>query len=95
VPYAVASYQFTLSFNQLILLENIMGLEKVVLDKLESVDTELADGAYFKNGTLWIPYTDTPRGRLDVYRAVNALKEVVSCALQTSLVGNEVAVDFV
>lgn len=70
-----------------------MGLEKIVLSGLE--ERGLAEGAYFKHGTLWIPNENNlTRGTLTAYRIVNALKEIVNCSVQTNLVGNEVSVDF-
>ncbi len=71
-----------------------MGLEKVVLDKLEEVDVSVADNAEFRYGTLFIA-NSSGVSTYDIYHALNALKDVVNCGLQTSRVGNEIAIDFV
>ena len=76
------------------LLEKTMGLEKVVLNKIEEVNADIADNAYFSNGTLFIRNADQFKS-LDVYRMMQALKSVVLCALQLSEAGREYAIDFI
>ena len=76
------------------LLEKTMGLEKVVLNKIEEVNADIADNAYFAYGTLFIRNADQFKS-LDVYRMMQALKSVVLCELQLSEAGNEYAIDFI
>jgi hypothetical protein len=76
------------------LLEKTMGLEKVVLNKIEEVNADIADNAYFAYGTLFIKNADQFKA-LDVYRMMQALKSVVLCELQLSEAGNEFAIDFI
>jgi hypothetical protein len=74
------------------LLEEIMGLETVVLTKLKEVDPQLQ--ACFYNGTLFIdnePNLDT----LTIYRINNAIKSVVTCPIQISKNRDEIAIDFI
>ena len=71
-----------------------MGLEKVILNKLEEVNADVADNARWFNGTLFIA-NDTGVSTYDIYRALNAIKSIITCELQTRRVGNEIAVDFV
>ena len=70
-----------------------MGLEKVVLNKLKEVNAELADDAYFCDGTLFIRnawYFNA----VEMYRVMNAIKSVVTCDLDLNLSGSEYAIDF-
>ena len=76
------------------LLEKTMGLEKVVLNKIEEVNAELADNAYFSNGTLFIRNSGYFNA-VDIYRAMNAIKSVVTCELDLNLAGSEYAIDFI
>ena len=70
-----------------------MGLEKVVLNKVEEVNAQLADNAYFYNGTMYIRNSGYFNA-VDIYRVMNAIKSVVTCDLDLSLVGDEYAIDF-
>ena len=70
-----------------------MGLEKIVLNKVEEVNAELADNAYFSNGTLFIRNSGYFNA-VDLYRIMNAIKSVVTCDLDLNLAGNEYAIDF-
>jgi hypothetical protein len=70
-----------------------MGLEKVVINKLEEVNPELARNAYFDNGTLFIRNSGHFNA-VDMYRVMNAIKSVVTCDLDLNLVGSEYAIDF-
>ena len=76
------------------LLEKTMGLETVVLKRIEEVNADIADNAYFAYGTLFIKNADQFKA-LDVYRMMQALKSVVLCELQLSEAGNEYAIDFI
>jgi hypothetical protein len=76
------------------LLEKPMGLETVVLKRIEEVNSDIADNAYFAYGTLFIKNADQFKS-LDVYRMMQALKSVVLCELQLSEAGNEFAIDFI
>jgi hypothetical protein len=71
-----------------------MGLETVVLKKIEEVNPAIADNAYFAYGTLFIRNADQFKA-LDVYRMMQALKSVVLCELQLSEANNEFAIDFI
>jgi hypothetical protein len=80
------------------LLEKTMGLEKVVLNKLEEVNADLADNAYFCNGTLFIRNA-SQFNAVDMFRIMNAIKSVVTCDLDLNMssdvVGQaEYAIDF-
>jgi hypothetical protein len=76
------------------LLEKPMGLETVVLKRIEEVNPDIADNAYFAYGTLFIKNADQFKA-LDVYRMMQALKSVVLCELQLSEANNEFAIDFI
>ena len=71
-----------------------MGLEKVVINKIEEVNAELADNAYFSNGTLFIKNSGYYNA-VDIYRVMNAIKSVVTCELDLNLSGSEYAIDFI
>jgi len=71
-----------------------MGLEKVVLARLEETNASVADNARWFHGTLFIA-NEVGVSTYDIYEALNALKTVITCGLQTRRVGNEIAVDFV
>ena len=71
-----------------------MGLEKVVLNKIEEVNAELAKNAYFDNGTLFIRNSGYFNA-VDMYRVMNAIKSVVFCDLDLNLLGDEYAIDFI
>ena len=76
-----------------------MGLETVVLKKIEEVNSDIADNAYFAYGTLFIRNADQFKA-LDIYRMMQALKTVVLCEMQlseTTLTSqpNEFAIDFI
>jgi hypothetical protein len=71
-----------------------MGLEKVVLNKLAEVNAELADNAYFYDGTLFIRNA-AHYNAIDMYRAMTAIKSVVHCELDLNLAGLEYAIDFI
>ena len=71
-----------------------MGLEKVVTNKLEEVNPELATNAYFYDGTLFIRNSGYFNA-VDIYRAMNAIKSVVTCELDLNLSGSEYAIDFI
>ena len=86
--------QIVLSLELGIKKENIMGLEKVVLNKIEEVNADLADNAYFSNGTLFIRNSGYYNA-VDLYRIMNAIKSVVTCELDLNLVGSEYAIDFI
>ena len=71
-----------------------MGFETKVLNHIAEVDLTVSRFAYFYNGTLWIetnPFVTTG----DVYDVVESLKSIVTCEMQTSRVGDEIAIDFV
>jgi hypothetical protein len=70
-----------------------MGLETVVLNKIAEVNPELANNAYFYDGTLFIRNSGYFNA-VDIYRVMNAIKSVVTCELDLSLVGSEYAIDF-
>ena len=71
-----------------------MGLEKVVLNKLEDVNTELAKNAYFYDGTLFIRNSGYFNA-VDIYRVMNAIKSVVTCDLDLNItLADEYAIDF-
>jgi hypothetical protein len=70
-----------------------MGLEKVVLNKIEEVDAEIADNSYFAYGTLFIRGGAKEQG-LKLFRVTNAIKDAVTCELITSEVGDDLAIDF-
>jgi hypothetical protein len=76
------------------LLEKTMGLEKIVLNKVEEVNAQLADNAYFYNGTLFIRNSGYFNA-VDIYRVMNAIKSVVTCELDLNLSGSEYAIDFI
>ena len=70
-----------------------MGLEKVVINKLDECNPTLANDAYFSNGTLFIRNSGYYNA-VDIYRAMNAIKSVVTCELDLNLAGSEYAIDF-
>ena len=70
-----------------------MGLEKVVLNAIENADGEIADQAYFCNGTLFLAGCRHASG-ISLYRVVNAIKSVVTCDIDLNEVGNDIAIDF-
>ena len=70
-----------------------MGLEKVVINKIEEVNVELAKNCYFNNGTLFIRNSGYYNA-VEIYRAMNAIKSVVTCDLDLNLIGSEYAIDF-
>ena len=70
-----------------------MGLEKVVLNAIENADGEIADQAYFSNGTLFLSGAAHASG-ITLYRVVNAIKSVVTCELGLNQVGDDVVIDF-
>ena len=71
-----------------------MGLEKVVINKLDECNPELARNSYFSNGTLFIQNSGYFNA-VDIYRAMNAIKSVVTCDLDLGLAGSEYYIDFV
>jgi lactam utilization protein B len=70
-----------------------MGLEKIVLDKLESINAVIADCAYFCNGTLFVRGDDGYQAR-DIDRVVEQLKQMLYCNIEATFSGNEFAIDF-
>ena len=71
-----------------------MGLETIVLNKLVDANPALANDAYFSNGTLFIRNSGYFNA-VDIYRAMNAIKSVVTCDLDLGLAGSEYYIDFV
>lgn len=70
-----------------------MGLETIVLNKIVDVNPALANDAYFYNGTLFIRNSGYYNA-VDIYRAMNAIKSVVTCELDLGLSGSEYYIDF-
>ncbi len=71
-----------------------MGLEKVVINKIREVNAELANNAYFDNGTMFIRNSGYFNA-VDIYRVMNAIKSVVTCDLDLNIAGDEYAIDFI
>ena len=74
--------------------EIIMGLEKIVLNAIESADAEIADNASFFNGTLFLKDAAKVPG-LRLYRVINAIKSVVTCSMQLTEANDDIYVDFI
>lgn len=69
-----------------------MGLERVVLDKIEELDGFAS--AYFSWGDLYIELDDYTSPE-DVEKIVEGLKEVVLCRMRSTREGNEIKIEFV
>ncbi len=71
-----------------------MGLEKVVLSKIEDTNGAIYDNAEFFNGTLFIRKDDTYEFK-HLWYVAHVLETALSCRVRMTDCGDQYSIDFV